>query len=396
MKINYAKRLGNLPPYIFASIEELKAEKKKEGVELISLGIGDPDIPTPKLILDNIAEELRKPENHQYPSSNGHPYFRKGIAKWYKTRFGIDLDPDTEVSHVLGGKDGVANISRAFVNPGDYVLATAPGYPVYQNGAAVLNDAEAYILPLKAENEFLPQYNIIPDDVLSKARILYINYPNNPTGAIAPMDFLEKTVNFAMKNDLVVVFDNPYSEFTFGGYIAPTILQVDGAMECCVEINSMSKTFCMTGHRIGWVAGNAKIIAGLRKVKSNIDSGGPPYIQKGVIPAMELYTSPEKPEIVADNMKRYEKRMKYLVDRLNGMGWSAEMPKATFYLWNKLPEGETDSMEFTKKLINAGVVITPGIGFGKDGEGYVRFAVTVGMDKLKEACNAIEKVVKNI
>lgn len=393
MKIKYAERLGNLPPYIFASIEELKAEKKKQGIELISLGIGDPDIPTPDLILDGIAEELRKPENHQYPSSNGNQYYREGIAEWYKIRFGVELNPDTEVSHVLGGKDGIANISRAFVNPGDYVLATAPGYPVYRNGAAILNDAKAFILPLEEKNEYLPDYSIVPKEVLSKAKILYLNYPNNPTGAIAPMSFLEETVDFALKNEIVVVFDNPYSEFTYGDYIAPTILEVDGAMECCVEINSMSKTFCMTGHRVGWAAGNADIIAGLRRVKSNIDSGGPPYIQNGVIPAIKLYTSPKKPDIVAQNMAKYEKRMTYLVERLNKMGWSAKMPKATFYLWTKLPEGETDSMEFTKKLIDVGVVITPGVGFGPGGEGYVRFAVTVDMDKLKQACDKIEQVV---
>ncbi|MBD3353192.1 MAG: aminotransferase class I/II-fold pyridoxal phosphate-dependent enzyme, partial [Candidatus Lokiarchaeota archaeon] len=260
MKIKYADCLGNLPAYIFASIEELKAEKKKQGVDLISLGIGDPDIPTPKLILDNIAKELIKPENHQYPSSNGSPKYRAAVARWYKNRFNIELDKDTEVSHVLGGKDGVANISRAFINPGDYVLAPSPGYPVYQNGAAILNNANAFTLPLLEKDEYLPQYDIIPKDVLTKAKLLYLNYPNNPTGAIAPDKFLQDSVNFALENNIIIVYDNPYSEFTFGGYVAPTILQYDGAMDCAVEINTMSKTFCMTGHRIGWVAGNKDII----------------------------------------------------------------------------------------------------------------------------------------
>ncbi|MCP4761418.1 MAG: aminotransferase class I/II-fold pyridoxal phosphate-dependent enzyme, partial [archaeon] len=363
------------------------------GVDLISLGIGDPDISTPDFIIEKIIEEIRKPNNHNYPSSMGELDFRQAVAQWYKNRFEIDLNPNTEISHVIGGKEGVSNVSRAFINPGDYVLSTSPGYPVYQNGAATLNNANAFVLPLTEENDFLPDYGIIPKEVLEKSKILYINYPNNPTGAIATDKFYDLTISFAKKNNLIIISDNPYSEFTFGDYIAPSILQYNGAMECAVEINSMSKMFCMTGHRIGWVAGNKDVIFGLRKIKSNIDSGGPTYIQRGVIPALELYTSPKKPEIVLKNMVEYEKRMKYLVDRLNKMGWPSKMPKATFYLWQKLPEGETNSMEFTKKLIEAGVVITPGTGFGKEGEGFVRFALTVNMERLEEACNRIEKVI---
>ncbi|MHA1727642.1 MAG: aminotransferase class I/II-fold pyridoxal phosphate-dependent enzyme [Promethearchaeota archaeon] len=396
IKIRYADSIGKLPPYIFYAIEELKAQKKAEGIELISLGIGDPDIPTPKFILDNIERELRKPENHRYPSSNGSAYFREGIARWYKNRFNIDLNPETEVNHVIGGKGGVSNISRAFVNPGDYVLCTSPGYPVYQNGAAILNNAESFILPITEENKYLPDYSIIPADVLEKSKILYLNYPNNPTGAIVSDKFLKDTINFAHQHNIIIIFDNPYSEFTFGDYTSPTILQYKGGRECSIEINSMSKTFCSTGHRTGWVVGNERIIWGLRKIKSNIDSGGPTYIQNGVIPALDLYTSKKKPKIVQKIMDTYEERMKYLVKRLNEMGWKAKMPKATFYLWQKLPGEEKDSMEFTKKLINEGVVITPGIGFGKEGEGFVRFAVTVDMNKLEKACDKIKKVITNL
>ncbi|MHA1394330.1 MAG: aminotransferase class I/II-fold pyridoxal phosphate-dependent enzyme [Promethearchaeota archaeon] len=362
-------------------------------MNLISLGIGDPDIPTPDFILDEIANELRKPENHQYPSSEGTSKFRNAVSRWYKNRFNIELDAEKEISHVLGGKDGIANISRAFVNPGDCVLAPSPGYPVYQNGAAILNSAFAHILPLKKDNNFLPKYDEIPEKIKKKSKILYLNYPNNPTGAIATDEFLKETIEFALDNNIVVIYDNPYSEFTFGDYIAPTILQYDGGMECAIEINSCSKMFCMTGHRVGWAAGNAKIIEGLIKVKSNIDSGGPPYIQNGVVKGLDAYTSSKKPEFVQKNMKEYEKRMKYLVDRLNKMGWKVDMPKATFYLWAPLPEGETNSMAFTKKLIEAGVVITPGIGFGQEGEGFVRLAVTVDLEKLKEACDKIEDAI---
>lgn len=389
-KIRYAEAIKKLPKYIFAEIEELKQEKKEKGVDLISLGIGDPDIPTPDLILDKIAEELRKPENHQYPSSMGSKIFREGVARWYKNRFGVDLDPETECTHVNGGKEGVANISRVFINPGDVVLSTSPGYPVYQNGAAILNNASAFVFPLTEDNDFLPDYSIIPEGILKKSKILYLNYPNNPTGAIATEKFLKDSINFADQNNLTIISDNPYSEFTFGDYVAPSILQYS---KDHVEINSMSKTFCMTGHRIGWVAGNKEVIWGLRKIKSNIDSGGPTYIQIGALEGLNLYKSPQKPEIVMDIMQEYEKRMKFLVDRLNKMGWPAKMPKATFYLWQKLPEHESDSMEFTKKLIEAGVVVTPGVGFGREGEGFIRFAVTVNMKKLGIALERIENLI---
>jgi LL-diaminopimelate aminotransferase len=239
----------------------------------------------------------------------------------------------------------------------------------------------------------LPDYCIIPQEVLKKAKILYLNYPNNPTGAIAPEKFLKESIQFALDNNIIIVYDNPYTEFTYGDYIAPTIMQFSGAMDCAVEINSASKMFCTTGHRVGWVAGNKDIISGLRKVKSNIDSGGPSYIQNAIVPALDLYTSLKKPKIVADIMMEYEKRMTLLVNRLNKMGWKVKMPKATFYLWAKLPEGETNSMEFTKKLINVGVVVTPGTGFGQEGEGFVRIAVTINQEKINLACDKIEQVL---
>jgi len=390
IKIKYANRLGRLPKYIFAAIEELKEQKKKEGMDLISLGIGDPDLSTPNIIIEELIKQVKLPENQNYPSSMGEKEFRETVAKWNKVRYGISLDPSTEVSHVLGGKEGVANIARAFINPGDLVLCPNPGYPVYENGATKLCDGEPYLMPLKKENNFLPEIEAIDKEVLKKAKLIYLNYPNNPTGAIAPRDYLKKMIDIAEDYNFIIVYDNPYSEFTYGNYVAPSILQFSLDH---VEINSASKMFNMTGFRCGWIAGNAEIIKGLRKVKSQIDSGGSIFIQKAVIKGLNEYTSQKKPEIVAETMRIYEKRRDELVNGLNKMGWKTDKPKATFYIWTQIPEGEENSMDFTKKLINVGVIVTPGIGFGIYGERFVRFALTQSVERIKEALERIEKVI---
>ncbi|MFX1586628.1 MAG: aminotransferase class I/II-fold pyridoxal phosphate-dependent enzyme [Promethearchaeota archaeon] len=379
-----------MPKYIFAAIEELKEQKKKEGMDLISLGIGDPDLSTPNIIIEELIKQVKKPENQNYPSSMGEQEFREAVAKWNKVRYGISLDPSTEVSHVLGGKEGVANIARAFINPGDLVLCPNPGYPVYENGATKLCDGEPYLMPLKKENNFLPEIEAIDKKVLKKAKLIYLNYPNNPTGAIAPRDYLKKTIDIAEDYNFIIVYDNPYSEFTYGNYIAPSILQFSLDH---VEINSASKMFNMTGFRCGWIAGNAEIIEGLRKVKAQIDSGGSIFIQKAVIKGLNEYSSQKKPKIVAETMRIYEKRRDKLVNGLNKMGWKTDKPKATFYIWTQIPEGEENSMDFTKKLINAGVIVTPGIGFGIYGERFVRFALTQSVERIKEALERIEKVI---
>ncbi len=390
IKIEYANRLGKLPKYIFAAIEELKEQKKKEGMDLISLGIGDPDLPTPNIIIEEIIKQVKLPENQNYPSSMGEQEFREAIAKWNKIRYGITLDSSTEVSHVLGGKEGVANIARAFINPRDLVLCPNPGYPVYENGATKLCDGEPYLMPLKKENNFLPEIEAIDTKILKKAKLIYLNYPNNPTGAIAPRDYLKKMIDIAEDYNFIIVYDNPYSELTYGNYIAPSILQFSLDH---VEINSASKMFNMTGFRCGWIAGNAEIIKGLRKVKSQIDSGGSIFIQKAVIKGLNEYTSQKKPEIVAETMRIYEKRRDELVNGLNKMGWKTDKPKATFYIWTQIPEEEENSMDFTKKLINVGVIVTPGIGFGIYGERFVRFALTQSVERIKEALERIEKVI---
>ena len=392
MKIEYAERIGRLPPYIFTEIEELIIQKTKEGIDLIKLGIGDPDLPTPEIIIDELIAESKVPDNQNYPTSMGEDFYREGVARWNKVRYGIDLDPATEVSHVMGGKEGVANIARAFINPGDIVLCPNPGYPVYENGATKLCDGTPYLLPLKRENDFLPDLEAVETDILKKAKMMFLNYPNNPTGAIAPMDYLKKAVDYAEDYNFFIVYDNPYSEFTYEDYVAPTILQINNDH---VEINSASKMFNMTGFRCGWVAGNADIIAGLRKVKSQIDSGGSIFIQKAVIKGLNEYKSEKKPKIVAKSMKIYEKRRDVLVNGLNDIGWPTNKPQATFYIWTAVPEKYCDisCMDFIKKLIEVGVVITPGVGFGQHGEGFVRFALTQPIEKIKDALERIKKIL---
>ncbi|UCD02516.1 MAG: aminotransferase class I/II-fold pyridoxal phosphate-dependent enzyme [Promethearchaeota archaeon] len=387
--MGYAERVKKLPTYIFVEIEQLLSEKRKKGIDLIPLGIGDPDLTTPELIINEIIKQVRIPENQNYPASMGEQEFREAVARWYKVRFNLDLDPSDEVSNVIGGKEGVANIARAFINPEDIVLCPNPGYPVYENGATKLCDANPYSMPLLKENNFLPNLDAIDRKVLRKAKLMYLNYPNNPTGAIAPKEFLKKAVEYAEDYNFIIVHDNPYSEFTFGDYIAPSILQIDPNH---VEINSASKMFNMTGFRCGWVSGNKEIIKGVRKVKSQIDSGCPIFIQKAVIKGLNEYKSVEKPEIVERTIKTYEKRRDNLVKGLNDMGWKTDKPQATFYVWTQIPKKfcEMSCMEFVKSLIEIGVIITPGIGFGQYGEGYVRFALTQPEERINEALERIK------
>jgi LL-diaminopimelate aminotransferase len=392
MKIEYAERVGRLPKYIFAEIEELIAEKRKAGAELIKLGIGDPDLITPKLIIDELIEQVRLPQNQNYPTSKGEDFYRKGIARWNKVRYNVDLDPEREVSHVMGGKEGVANIARAFINPGGIVLCPNPGYPVYANGATKLCDGKPHLMPLKKENDFLPDLEAIDTEILKEAKMMYLNYPNNPTGATAPNSYLKKVVDYAEDYNFFIIHDNPYSEFTFNDYVAPSILQIS---KDHVEINSASKMFNMTGFRCGWIAGNASIIEGLRKVKSQIDSGGPVFIQKAVIKGLNQYTSQKKPKIVQKNMDIYQERRDVLVKGLNDIGWKTDKPQATFYVWTQVPEQhkELSCMGLVEELIKVGVIITPGIGFGKYGEGFVRFALTQPVEIIKEALERIQKIL---
>ena len=381
-----------MPTYIFVEIEQLIAEGRKKGMDFIPLGIGDPDLTTPEFIIEEMNKQVKIPSNQKYPSSMGENFFREAVTRWNKVRYGVNLNPETEISHVLGGKEGVANIARVFINPGDIVLCPDPGYPVYVNGATKLCDGEPYLMPLKKECNFLPGLDEIDTNILKKAKLMYLNYPNNPTGAVAPIEFLKKVIDYAEDYNFIIVYDNPYSEFTFEDYIAPSILQVNNEH---VELNSVSKMFNMTGFRCGWVAGNAEIIKGLRKVKSQIDSGGPIFIQKAVAKGLNLYESQKKPDVIAKNIKIYEKRRNTLVEGLNKIGWKTDLPKATFYVWTQIPEKycEMSCMEFVKDLINVGVIITPGTGFGEYGEGFVRFALTQPIERIKEALERIDRLL---
>lgn len=389
MKVTYANRYHRLPPYIFFKIEQLLAEKRAQGVDLIPLGIGDPDIPTPDFIIEELIEQVKDPRNHQYPSSKGEQDFREAVSRWMKGRFGVTVDADTQVNNVIGGKEGVANIARAFVDPGDIVLCPEPGYPVYANGATKLCDAAPCIMPLSKENHFLPDYDAIPVQTLRDAKLMYLNYPNNPTAAVAPESFLKESADLAEDYNIIIMFDNAYSEFTFDDYKTPSFLQY---CPDSIELHSASKTFNMTGFRCGWVAGSEEIVEGIRKIKSQIDSGCPSAVQRAVIKGLEAYNGATPPKVVLDNMATYKERRDVLIDGLVNLGFKVEEPRATFYVWVEIPENEQSSMAFTEKLINAGVVGTPGVGFGDSGEGFIRFALTQPIDRIKEAVERLGSI----
>lgn len=385
-----AKRLQKLPPYLFARIEKKIAEKKAQGVDIISLGIGDPDRPTPEHIIEKLVEEAHNAENHQYPSSVGMLEFREAVAQWYKNRFDVELDPAEEVVTLIGSKEGIGHISFCYVDPGDINLVPDPGYPVYGIGT-LLAGGEPYYLPLKEENGFLPDLEAIPEDVANKAKILFINYPNNPTGALADMDFYNKVVAFAKKHDLVVCHDAAYSEIAFDGYQPPSFLQAQGAKDVGIEFNSLSKPYNMTGWRIGWAVGNKEVVEALGRIKSNLDSGAFQAIQHAGIAGL---TGSQEP--VKEMQQVYRERRDAVVDGLNKMGWNMEKPQATFYVWAPVPKGYNSS-EFAELVLEkAGVIITPGIGYGENGEGYFRIALTVEKERIDEALNRMQEAIGKV
>ncbi|MDO5843687.1 MAG: LL-diaminopimelate aminotransferase [Methanocorpusculum sp.] len=378
----YAKRLDNLPPYLFAQIDAMKAQKRAEGVDLIDLGVGDPDLPTPKHIVDSLCDAARDAANHHYPDYLGMLEYREAVASWYLKRFGVKLNPRKEVLALIGSKEGIANIPEAFVNPGDYVLASDPGYPVYKT-STLFAEGKCYPMPLLEENNFLPDYDAIPKEVVSGAKLMFIGYPNNPTGAVASMKFFDETVEFAKNNEIVVVHDNAYSEISYDGYKAHSFLEASGAMDIGIETHSLSKTYNMTGWRIGMACGNEGLIEAFGRVKTNIDSGVFNAIQKAAITAL---TGPQ--DCVKQACGIYQERRDALVNGLRSLGFNVFVPKATFYVWMKVP----DSLEFVAKMINeAGIVVTPGTGFGVNGEGYVRFAITRPVERIREAIERMNK-----
>ncbi len=378
-----AKRISNLPPYLFAEIDRKIAAKRAEGVDVISLGIGDPVEPTPSHILEAMVREVNDPVNHRYPSYFGLPEFRASIARWYQRRFGIDLDSDEQVLPLVGSKEGIAHIHMAYVDPGDVVLVPDPGYPVYNSGT-ILAGGTTHFMPLLAENDFLPDLNAIPVDVAAKAKLMFLNYPNNPTSAVATEEFFAEVVEFARQNDIVVAHDFPYSEITFDGYEAPSFLATPGAIDVGVEFHSLSKTYNMTGWRIGWVTGNDEVIEALGRVKSNIDSGIFNAIQKAGIVALE---GPQ--DIIPEMIAIYSRRRDLVMSMLAEIGFKARAPRAAVYVWIEVPKGETSAGFAQFVLEKTGVVVSPGSAYGPSGEGYIRISLTTPDSRLKEAVDRI-------
>lgn len=374
-----ARRLSELPPYLFVEIDRKRREAAARGVDVISLSIGDPDIPTPAPIIRALARAAREPANHRYPESEGLDRFREAVADWYRRRFGVELSAQREVLTLIGAKEGIGHLPLALVDPGDVVLIPDPAYPVYRAGT-VFAGGEPYEMPLRSENDFLPDLEAIPASVRERARLMFINYPNNPTGATAPLEFYREVVDFARRHNIVVAQDNTYSEISFDGYRPPSFLEVPGAKEVGIEFHSLSKTFNMTGWRIAFAVGRADVVEALRKIKSNLDSGAFQAVQEAGITALSMAD-----EISARNSKVYQRRRDVLIRGLRQVGLSVEVPRATFYVWPRVPAG-FDSAGFVSTLIErAGIVGTPGSGFGKEGEGYVRFALTADAGRLREA-----------
>lgn len=381
-----AKRITQLPPYLFAEIDRKKLEVQKRGIDIIDLGVGDPDLSTPEHIVNKMREAVANPKYHTYPSYVGMLDFRKAVAGWYKKRFQVELDPEAEVLTLIGSKEGIAHIPLAFINPGDIGLYTSPGYPVYRTGIQFAGGT-AHAVPLLERNGFLPDLEAIPEDQKRHAKLFFLNYPNNPTGAVAERDFFERLVAFARENGIIVCHDAPYTEMSYDGYRPMSFLQAEGAKEVGIEFHSLSKTYRMTGWRLGFAVGNREVIQALGKVKSNIDSGTFEAVQVAGIEALTGdQTCVEEMRVV------YQKRRDLMVEALNRMGLTVNPPKATFYLWIKVPSGTTSAAFAARVLEETGIVITPGNGFGPEGEGYVRMALTVGEERLKEATDRLSKL----
>jgi LL-diaminopimelate aminotransferase len=369
MKI--AKRIENLPPYLFVEITNKIAEKKAKGEDVVSFAIGDPDIATPSYIIERLCQAAQEPANHRYPESAGLPELRQAIAGWYEKRFSVSLDPDTEVLPVIGAKEGIAHIALCFIDQGDIALVPDPGYPVYSIGT-MLAGGEPYYMSLSEKNNFLPDLNGIPEQTLKRAKLMWLNYPNNPTGAVADIEFFRKAAEFARRHELAVCHDAPYTEVAFDGYRPVSFLQAEGARDVGMEFHTLSKSYNMTGWRIGMAVGNATMINALKTVKSNMDSGIPQAIQYA---AIEALSGPQ--DCIQEHNDIYQRRRDLVVEMLNNIGLGAKIPKAGLYVWAKVPAGYT-SAEFTADLLEqVGVVVTPGTGYGKNGEGYVRLSLTV-------------------
>ncbi|MBI1977152.1 MAG: LL-diaminopimelate aminotransferase [Candidatus Omnitrophica bacterium] len=386
IRIETAERLKKLPPYLFAEIDRLKRELVAQGKDVIDFGVGDPDLPTPTYIVEVLSEAARDPRNHRYALDQGMPELRRAIAAWYKERFHVELNPDREVLPLIGSKEGIGHIPLALVNPGDIVLVPDPGYPVYKS-AAWFAGGDPYLMPLLEENEYLVDFNSIEEKALKHAKLMFLNYPNNPTSACANRDFFVHAIKLARGHSFVICHDAAYTEIAYGGLEPMSFLQVDGAREVGIEFHSLSKTFNMTGWRIGFACGNEKVLSLLSQVKANLDSGIFQAIQWAGVKAL-AYAKEEAKK----NSKIYEHRRDLLVDGLNALGWRVSKPKATFYVWAPVPPGYTSQELATRLLKEANVVVTPGNGFGPNGEGYFRMSLTLRDERIEEAIARLKKL----
>ena len=382
MKVS--ERLEKIPPYLFAEIDRKIAEAKAKGLDIISLGIGDPDKPTLAPVVEEMHRAIDNPKNHDYPPYNGTEQFRNAACEWMKERFGVELDADKEMLCNIGSKEAIAHVFFAFVDKGDYTLVPDPGYPVYHN-ATIFAGGTPYHMPLLEENGYLPDFDKIPEDIAKKSKILFLNYPNNPTGAVADLDFYKKAVDFCKKYDILLCSDMAYSEMTYDGYKAPSVLQVEGAKDVAIEFYSHSKSYNMTGWRVGFVCGNADAVKALGTIKNNIDSGTFKAIQQAATAAFTIDQS-----YIDKLNKMYQERRDVMEQGLRELGWNIKPTKATFYIWIPTPEGMSSEEFATLMLEKAHVVVPPGIGYGKCGEGYIRIALTKDVDTIKKALQRIK------
>ena len=381
--MKFADRIEKLPPYLFAQISKKVAAKKAQGIDVVSFGIGDPDLPTPPHILDALEAASRDPANHRYPETEGLPDFRRAVADWYERRFAVQLDADKEVMSLIGSKEGIGHIALCFIDPGDVALVPDPAYPVYEIGT-MFAGGTSYHMPLLEENGFLPDFDAVPLEIASRAKVLWLNYPNNPTGAVAGIEFFERAVHFAKRHDIAICHDGPYSEVAYDGYRPVSFLQATGAMDVGVEFHSLSKSYNMTGWRIGMCVGNMRIVDALMRVKSNLDSGASQAVQRMAIAALE---GPQ--ETIAEHNAIYQRRRDRVVEALRRLGLDVTPPKASLYVWARVPQGVTSAAFAERLLDEAAVIVTPGNGYGPAGEGYVRLSLTLPNDRIDEGLRRI-------
>lgn len=380
-----SERINKIPPYIFAEIDKKKAEAKAKGIDIVDLGIGDPDLPTPEFIVEKMVEEVRKPENHDYPPYQGTLEFRTAVANWYQKRFGVTLDPNSEVISLIGSKEGIVHSFLTFLDPGDIALLPDPGYPAYNVGTLIAG-GEPYLLPVNAEDNYEPDLNSIPLDIIKRSKLIFLNYPGNPTGAIARDAFYENAITWAKAHDILICTDMAYSEVYYEGNKPKSLLEFPGAKDIVLEFHSLSKTFNMTGWRVGMAVGNAEAVGTLGKIKTNVDSGVFKAIQNTAIHALE-----NGEEFIEAQNERYQKRRDIIVNGLNELGWRLPKPKATYYIWAPVPAG-MKSQEFTIHLLETtGILVVPGTGYGANGEGYFRISITTAEENLEEAIKRLKE-----